>query len=82
MSRIFTRAEITPLRPSSKVTSVDMSASRRAVVERLDQRRVALGDEAAAHLLRARQLAVIGIEFLVQDQEALDLRAAHARLGG
>ena len=27
MSLIFTRAEITPLRPSSKVTSVDMSAS-------------------------------------------------------
>ena len=27
MSRIFTRAAITPLRPSSKVTSVEMSAS-------------------------------------------------------
>ena len=68
-----------PLRPSSKVTSVAMSASLRAVVERVDQRRVALGDEAAAHLARARQLAVVGVELLVQDQEAPDLRARHRR---
>ena len=50
----------------------------RAVVERLDQRAVALGDEAAAHLLGAGQLAVVGVELLVQDQEAADLRARHA----
>ncbi len=72
-----TRPEITPLRPSSKVTSVEMSALLRAVVEPFDQRRVALGDEAAPHFLRARQFAVVGVEFLVQDQEALDLRAGH-----
>ncbi len=50
-----------------------------AVVEALDQRRVALGDEAAAHLLRARQLAVVGVELLGQDEKALDLRARHHR---
>jgi hypothetical protein len=77
----LTVAEITPLRPSSKVTSVEMSAAWRAVVERFDQRRVALGDEAAAHLLGAGQLAVVGVEFLVQDQEAADLGAGHPRLG-
>ena len=54
----------------------------RAVIERLDQRRVALGDEAAAHLLGPRHLAVVGVELLVQDQEALDLRARrHLVLG-
>ena len=30
---------------------------------------------------RQGQFAVVGIELLVQDQEALDLRAAHHRLG-
>src|ERR671932_611391 len=52
----------------------------RAVVEGLDQRRVALGDEAAADFLGARELAVVGVELLVQDKEAFHLRAAHARL--
>jgi hypothetical protein len=42
-----------------------------AVVERLDQHRVLLGDEVAAHLAGAGQLAVVGVEFLVQHQEAL-----------
>ena len=51
-----------------------------AVVEALDQRRVALGDEAAADFLRARQFAVVGVEFLGQDEEAPDLRARHRRL--
>ena len=54
----------------------------RAVVERWIRGCVALGDEAAADLLRARQFAVVGVELLVQDEEAPDLRAAHARLGG
>ena len=53
-----------------------------AVVERLDERPVAIGDEGAAHLLRARQLAVVGVELLVQDQEAPDLRGRHLRLLG
>ena len=53
-----------------------------AVVERRDQRRVALGDQRAAHLLRAGQLAVVGIELLVQDQKAADLRGRHLRLVG
>src|SRR3954469_17671541 len=43
---------------------------RRPVVERLHERRVALGDEAAAHLLGAGEFAVVGVEFLVEDQES------------
>ena len=54
----------------------------RAAVERIDQRRIALGDEAAAHLLGARQLAVVGVELLVQNEEAPDLRAGGHRVGG
>ena len=76
------RPRSTPLRPSSNVTSVATWHSLGAVVERRDQRRVALGDERAAHLLRAGQLAVVGIELLVQDQEAPDLRGRHLRLVG
>ncbi len=71
-----------PLRPSSKVISVATWQLLRAVVERRDQRRVAVGDDGAAHLLRARQLAVVGVELLVQDQEAPDLRGRHLRLVG
>ena len=81
-SRIFTRALITPLRPSSKVTSVEISASFEPSYSALISGCVALGDEAAADFLRARELAVVGLEFLVQDQEALDLRARHHLVGG
>ena len=49
---------------------------RLAAVQRVDQHRVLLGDEAAAHLARARELVVVGIELLVQDQEAAHLRVA------
>ena len=55
-----------------------MSASLRTGIKRRDQRRIALGNEAAAHLLRAGDFAVVGVELLVQDQEAADLRAGHA----
>ena len=44
-------------------------------VERLDQRRVLLGDEAPAHLARAGDLLVVGVELLVQQEEPADLRA-------
>src|SRR5829696_3634238 len=50
----------------------------RAVVERLDQGFVALADEAAADLLGAGELAVVGFELLRQDQEAPHLGATHA----
>ena len=53
-----------------------------AVVEAFDQRRVALGDEAAAHLLGAGEFAVVGVELLGQDEEAPDLRAGHRGLAG
>ena len=38
-----------------------------------------LADEAAADLARARELAVVGVELLVQDQEAVDLAAGELR---
>ena len=53
-----------------------MYCSRLAAVQRVDQHLVLLGDEAAPHLARARQLAVVGVELLVQDQEAADLLPA------
>ena len=43
-----------------------------AGVERLDQGPVALVDHAAAHLAGPGQLAVVGIELLVEQQEARD----------
>ena len=52
----------------------------RTVIQRVDQRLVALLDEAAAYLLGARNLAVVGVELLVEDQEALDLCSRHHRL--
>ena len=42
--------------------------------------RVFLGDEAAPDLARACQLVVVGVEFLVQDQEAAQLRAGQGRV--
>src|SRR5712692_2921301 len=54
-------------------------AALRARIERVDHRRVLLADVAAAHLARARELAVVRIELLVQDHEAVDL--ARAKLG-
>src|SRR5262245_19722876 len=52
----------------------------RTAVERRDERRVAFGDEAAAHLLRACDFAVVGVELFVQDQEAPNLRTGHRLL--
>src|SRR5579885_328077 len=49
-------------------------------VERGDERAVFVRDEAAAHLARAGELAVIGVELLSQDEEALDLRAGEHRV--
>ena len=37
-SRTFTRADSTPLRPSSKVTSVDELGKKRTIIQSLDQR--------------------------------------------
>ena len=76
MSRIATRAAMHALAAVLERHLGRDVGLVRAVVERLDQRRVALGDEAAADLLRAGQLAVVGVELLVQDEEAPDLRAA------
>ena len=51
-------------------------------IERIDQARIALGYGTAAHLAGAGQLAVVGIEFLGQDQEVMDLRCREVRLDG
>ena len=71
-----------PVRPSSNLTCVSMCCTALPRVQRLDQHRVLLGDEAAAHLARARQLVVVGVELLVQHQEAVDLRVGDRRVGG
>src|SRR5437868_2991057 len=46
-----------------------------AGIERIDHRRVLLADVAAAHLARARELAIVRVQLLVQDDEAVDLAA-------
>src|SRR4051794_13696150 len=52
-----------------------------ARVDRLDQRRVTLVDHLAAHLAGSRQLAVVGVELLVEEQEACDpLRLRQGRV--
>src|SRR3990170_5091802 len=65
-------------RAAAAVLEGDLGRDRglaRAVVERLDQRGVSFGDEAAAHLERARELAVVGVKLFWQDEEPPDLRA-------
>src|SRR5438309_4704078 len=57
-------------------------AARLARVEGIDQRGVFLADMAAAHLARARELAVVGVELLLQYEETLDLRVAERGIGG
>src|SRR5215467_2452253 len=52
----------------------------RAVVERRDQRRITFRDETTAHLLGARDFAVVGIEFLMQNEKASNLRPRHCLL--
>src|ERR1700704_3853680 len=44
-----------------------------ARIEGVDQHGVLLPDQSAAHLSRARELVVVGVEFLVQYQEAVHL---------
>src|SRR5262249_5844601 len=50
---------------------------KRAVVQRLDKRRVAIRDEGSSELLRASEFSVVGIEHLVENKETLDLRTSH-----
>src|SRR5215472_11299369 len=53
-----------------------------AVVKRADQHGVFLRDEAPAHLARARELVVVRIELLVQDEKAMDLRGGERAFAG
>src|SRR6201981_2096614 len=52
----------------------------RAVVERCDQRRITFRDETTAHLLGARDFAVVGIELFMQNEKASNLRPRHGLL--
>src|ERR1700687_1945204 len=47
-----------------------------AGIKRFHDGGVFLGDVAAAHLARARELSIVGVELLVQDHETLNLAAA------
>ena len=63
-------------------SDLGLDAARRiAGIERLHQRLVSLRDDPPAHLARAGQFAVIGVELLVQDQEPADLRRRQGGLG-
>src|SRR5258706_2106909 len=53
-----------------------------AVVERIDERRVFLADMAAAHFAGSGELAVVGVELLVQNEEAVGVRTGEARVAG
>src|SRR5260221_606977 len=57
-------------------------AARLVRVEGIDQHGVFLGDVAAAHLARARELAVVRVELLLQYEETGDLRVAQRRVAG
>ncbi len=52
-----------------------------AAIERVDQIGEFLVDDLAADLAGAGQLSVVGVEFLVQDQEAVDLATRQHRVG-
>jgi hypothetical protein len=81
-SAIFSVALTLPVRPSSNFTWVSMYCSDLAAVQRVDQHLVLLADVAAPDLVGAGELAVVGIQFLVQHQEAADLRAGQLVVGG
>src|SRR5689334_13508201 len=49
----------------------------RTVIKRANQRLIAISDEAAPHFQRASQLAVVSVQFLMENQKAPDLRARH-----
>src|SRR5213078_2488881 len=82
MARISPRwmLRLTPLSASSapkRTLTPSTASSGHAVavaVEGLDEGRVLLADGTAAHLARPRDLLVVGVELLVQDQELADLR--------
>src|SRR5258708_268134 len=57
-------------------------AARLVRVEGIDQHGVFFADVSAAHLARARELAVVGVELLLQYEEAVDLRVAERGVGG
>src|SRR6516165_6274090 len=54
----------------------------RAVIERAHKWRVAIPNQAAAHLHGAGQFAVVGVKFLGQNQEPPDLRARQGAVVG
>jgi hypothetical protein len=80
-STIFRVAATLPTAAVLERTAVSMNCSDLPEIQGVDQHVVALADEAAPDLRRARQLAVVGVELLVQDQEAADLAAGELVVG-
>jgi hypothetical protein len=81
-STIFSVADTLPLRPSSNFTAVSMNCSAQPSVQGIDQHLVLVGDEAALDLAGAGHLAVVGVQLLVQHQEAAHLAARQQAVGG
>jgi len=81
-SRIFTSAAD---RSGASILELHLRldlAMAGARIQGAHQLRIALGDEAAPHLARAGQFAVVRVELLVQHEEAADLGIAELRVGG
>src|SRR5215510_6649174 len=68
---------LTPILVRDSRGQLDLIASR---VERVDHRRVLVGDEAAPHLPGARHLVVVGLEIFREQEEAADLRGIRKSL--
>src|SRR5262245_46747594 len=63
-------------RPLATILEGDLGrdvAALGAVVEGVNQRTISVGYSCPANLERARELAIVSIEFLVQDKKAADL---------
>ena len=76
----FKSARMKAVRPSSKVTFASTGTDERSEYSAAIKCGIAFGYRAAAHFACAGQLAIVGIEFLVQDQEAPDLRTGQRRV--
>jgi hypothetical protein len=69
-----------PVRPSSNFTCVSMNCTVLPAYSASTSTSYFSRDEAAAHLAGPRELVVVGVELLVQDHEAMDLRVGDSRI--
>src|SRR5438093_1409283 len=70
---------LAPILESNRDRHIDFP---RSVVEGADDGGVSIHDDVSPHLVGARELAVVGVEFLEQDYETTDLRMPHVGLAG